>query len=218
MLERLLSAQNRLYGSVAIALVLTYLLAITVVWNGRASLLLPGMVLLSPVAMLLLRIYPENWFDRSFFNPHVMSLSFIMGDTVLLPISLTMAGSGWTELPETWWHNTWWFATGCWGVGLLAGCAFRLMDGSRYVQAGVESALASPTKVWHDWVVIPVVTAVFLWTLLPQAIIGGSMFIRPAMVFLGMFLIAVAIDNFIIKPDPALQHPEWDEERFAAVC
>ena len=123
MLERLLSAQNRLYGSVAIAVVLTYLLAITVVWNGRASLLLPGMVLLSPVAMLLLRIYPENWFARSFFNPHVMSLSFIMGDTVLLPISLTMAGTGWAELPETWWHETWWFATGCWGVGLLAGCA-----------------------------------------------------------------------------------------------
>lgn len=214
LLKHMLSAQNKLYESAASALVVTYILAVTATWSGRSELLLFGMVLLSPVAMLVLRVFAEDWFDRSFFNPRVMSLSFVFGDLVLLPICLFMAGSGWNELPDSGWHRTWWFASGCWSVGLLAACAFRTVDGSRYVTAGVESALISPTKVWHDWVVIPVVTAALLWLLVPQAFIGGSTFTRPAVVFLVMFFIAVAIDNFIIKPDPARQHPEWDGDRF----
>jgi hypothetical protein len=206
-------------------------LAFVAVRTDNSDWLMPGMIFFSPVVMLVARVMCEDWFDRSFFNPRVMSFGFIVGDTVLLPIALFMAGTGWQDLPSTGWHRSEWFALNCIAIGVLSSELFcRFIDGPRYVQADVASkpispsswwhdraevasALISPTKWWHDRAVMTVVTTMFAWLLIPLWVIGGSDFTRPAFVFLALFGGTLIIDT-IIKPDPARQHPKWDPVRF----
>ena len=213
-LSRLFSDQNQMYMATGMAAVMIYAVGIGVVINGTPGLLFLGMVVFSPVAMGLLRWIYEDWFDRSFFNPHVMSFGFVIGDTLLLPTALVMAGWGWQDLPATGWHRSVWFVLACAAIGVLAATVFRyVIDGPRYAEACVASALLSPTKVWHDWAVMPVVVAGFTWLLVPLWAMGGSSFTRPALVFLALFGAALIIDA-IVKPDPTRQHPRWDPVRF----
>lgn len=105
-------SQSNMYAAIVFAVIAAYLAGLLVVLQGNGGLLLIGMVLLSPVAMAVLRWWWEDRFDRSFFNPHVMSFGFVLGDTVVLPIALTTAQFGWAELPATGWHrrcgSCWW--------------------------------------------------------------------------------------------------------------
>jgi hypothetical protein len=213
-LSRLRAEQNQMYVLTDLAAGIAFGLCLVAVWTDNSDLLIPGMIFLSPVVMLVMRVVCEDWFDRSFFDPRVMSFGFIVGDTVLLPIVLFMAGSGWQELPSTGWHHSVWFALVCVMIGQVAGWVFRrFIDGPRYIQAGAAEALISPTKWWHDRAVLPVVTAGLAWLLIPLWVIGGSSFTRPAFVFLALFGGALIIDA-IIKPDPTRQHPRWDPVQF----
>jgi hypothetical protein len=206
-----------MYVANGLAALLLFVAGIVAVRNGHEELLFPGMIVLSPVAMLLLRWWYEDGLDRSFFNPLVMSWGFILGDTVILPVVLLFGGLGWQDLPNGWRQSaSLWFAAACALIGLAVAVVFRLVDGRRYVDAGVPTALLSPTKVWHDWVVMPVTVAGLCWLLIPQVYFGGSTFTRPAFVFMGLFGLTLLLDA-ITKPDPAAQHPQWDSVRFTAV-
>jgi len=213
-LSLLRSEQNQMYVLTDLAAGLAFGLGIGAVQTDNSDWLIPGMIFFSPVVMLVIRVMCEDWFDWSFFNPQVMSFGFVVGDTILLPITLFTAGSGWQDLPTTGWHRSEWFVLACAAIGVLASVVFRrFIDGPRYVQAGVASALISPSKWWHDRAVMIVVTALLAWLLIPLWVIGGSDFTRPAFVFLALFGAAIIIDA-IIKPDPTRQHPKWDPVRF----
>lgn len=208
-----LSRQNQLYQASCLAAVSLFIGGIVAVRTGHEQLLLPGMVVLSPVATLLLRWLYEDRLEWSFFNPMVTSWKFVLGDAVMLPITLLLAASGWQELPAGWYQSSW-FAVMCGMIGLTVAVGLRRLDSRRYIDADVPSALISPTKVWHDLVVMPVAVGLLSWLLIPQ-FFGASGFTRPAFVFLGMFGCAVLLDA-ITKPDPAGQHPQWDPIRFEA--
>lgn len=101
-------------------------------------------------------------------------------------------------------------------IGVVAAIGFRKIDGKRYINAGVPEALLSPTKLWHDWVVMPVVTAWLIWLVVPQLFMGSSGFPMVTVMFLALFGGLLVIDA-ALKPDPVYQHPRWDPVRFEAI-
>ena len=85
-------AQPMLYLVAVVAALTFYLDGMVIVATGAAHWLPLGMLVLSPLMMLLLRIGFEGSFDWSFFDPRVMSWSFVVGDVLLLPLALWFAG------------------------------------------------------------------------------------------------------------------------------
>ena len=214
------NAQRYMYPLFYMTAVTTFFAAILVVEAGLWGFLFPGMLLLSPVMMAALRRLFEGPLTREFFTPRVMSWCFVVGDTVLLPSALWFAGRAWQDVVMT---ESEQFRTMLVAllVGILSIFGFRHLDGARYRSVGWSSALKSPTKVWHDCVVMPVTVAVFFWLLLPQIILrlndtgraGGTGDFVIACLFLAVFLVLVAKDG-LNPPDPRKQHPKWDTKRF----
>lgn len=174
------------------------------------------MLIASPVAMAILRVMYEAPFKltRDFVNPLVMSRAFVFGDFVLLPLVLLFAVRGWSGYHS---HlaGSMWFLFGCLAFGYAAAAGFALIDGQRYINAGVPTARFSPTKVWHDWAVMPGVVAAFVWTLLPQIKEDSPVETYIALMGLLWFVVLVMIDND--RPvDPRRQHPAWDVSTFEA--
>lgn len=208
-------AQRTMYVVFAAAAVMFYINGIVAVESGWWGLLFPGMLVISPVMMALLRIGFEGPLDRSFFNPRVMSWAFVVGDFMILPLALWFAGRGRHDVSVSAMSSLISMLI-CAGIGVFAMLVFRKVDGNRYRSAGWASSLSSPTKVWHDCVVMPVVVALLLWMLIPQFIWGGSGDTVLSIVFLAIFGFLVGADAWE-APDPRLQHPKWDTVRFEAI-
>ena len=182
--------------------------------SGRGWFLAFGMVVVSPVAMSVLRYCYEFPFDLSgFFKPSVMSWGFVVGDTVVLPLALWFATRGHGNIPSASWGYDIRFAAASIVTGLAVVAGFRKIDGERYVQAGVPTALYSPTKVWHDIVVMSVVVTLFVWLLVPQIMGTWSDETAVAITMLTAFGALIVVDG-LRPPDPAKQHPNWDTRRF----
>lgn len=176
-----------------------------------------AMVIMSPAAMAFLRVWYEEPFKltRDFVNPLVMSRAFVYGDFVLLPLALLFAARGWDEYHAHLADSTL-FQFGYLALGYLAAVAFALVDGPRYVKAGVSSARFSPTKVWHDWAVMPSVVAVIVWMLMSQIKPNVLVETLVAALFLLCFGLLVVMDAKS-PVDPRRQHPAWDVANFEAV-
>lgn len=197
---------------------LFFLLSAGAVANGWWWVLLPVMLFISPVCMAVLRLTYERPFGltRNFVNPRVMSRGFVYGDFILLPIALMFGAKPWSELHGTQ-QNPIGFLIVSMCIGLLLAMAFAFFDGKRYVKAGVPSARFSPTKVWHDWAVVPGVTALFFWVVTTQTKpITNPLDMVICVISLLGFLAALMYD-FDHPVDPRLQHPEWDTAEFQAL-
>ena len=192
----------------------TFILGVQAVKHGWWQVLPVGMLLISPVAMAVLRYSYEDPFSlNGFLKPSVMSRAFVVGDILLLPAALGFAGRGWQVVPGDGWGYSLWFALVAFAAGISSAVVFRRFDGPRYMDAGVPTALLSPTKMWHDLVVMPVVIALFVWLLAPQLFGAWSSDAFMALTFLVGFGVLVVADA-LNPPDPAGQHPAWDAKYF----
>ena len=85
---------------------------------------------------------------------HQLPWSLAIGDPLLIPLAAIVAASAyrrrWQSSDWAVWMWLWWL------IGLAAGLLFYfVLDGPAYVAVGRSDALLSPTKLLHDWVVIP---------------------------------------------------------------
>lgn len=206
-----------MYVVVAGMSLLTYVYGVIAVMLGWWWLMLPAALLLSPGVMALLRAIFERPFGMAgFTNPKVMSYAFVVGDFALLPLALGFATFGWSSLPTDGWHYNmqfFWIAYAC---GVLGAVVFAVIDGKRYTLGGVPTARQSPTKVWHDWMVMPSLIALFVWLLAPQLATLWADAAVVSLVCLASFVAIVTYDA-TMPPVPALQHPEWDSQEFEVV-
>lgn len=205
-------AQPVLYVMIAASAVIFYLCGIVAALSGWWLLLALGMLLISPVMMALLRVGFEGPVDRPFVDPHDMSWAFVAGDGVLLPLALMFAAHGWLKVDLT--AHELLLATLIYpvvGIGVAVG--FRSFDGARYRSVGWASALVSPTKLWHDFVVVPVVVSLMMWLLVPQLLTGPTGDTYLTVIVLVSFIGLVAVDG-VNPPDPRRQHTRWDPRRF----
>ncbi len=206
-----------------VAAVSLFLAGVAATEHGLWALLQPGMLVVSPVMMVLLRRIFEGAVQRSFFEPKTMSWSFVVGDFIVLPSVFWFAGRGWQGITLTDGENGMMKVVAI-VVGILAIVGFRSLDGARYRAVGWESALKSPTKVWHDFVVMPVVVALLFWLLVPQVVlqltdgdrIDGPGNMAIALLLLAGFVVLVAMDG-MNQPDPTRQHYRWDPKRFKPI-
>lgn len=204
-----------MYVGFALCGVACYLSGVAMVATGWWGLLFPGMLVLSPMMMSALRYGFEGPLDLDFIDPRIMSWAFVVGDGVVLPFMLWFAGRGWqaVEISDA---EVLWSTLLCAVAGLVAMVVFRRVDGDRYRKADWASSLKSPTKVWHDCVVMPVVVALTLWLLVPQFIVNGTADTVFAVVCLLVFAALVGVD-IVDEPDPRKQHYRWDATSFTPV-
>ncbi|MGB3946279.1 MAG: hypothetical protein WBK76_05615 [Candidatus Saccharimonadales bacterium] len=208
-------AQPLLYLTASLAAVMFYINGMLLTEAGQIYWLPIGMLLISPLMMALLRIAFEGPLTRSFFDPRTMSWSFVVGDLLLLPAALWFAGLGWRQLDLS--AQTKLVSAGTYvAAGIIVMVMFRKLDGDRYREAGCSLSLKSPTKVWHDCVVMPVVVALGMWLLAPQLLMERSWYTVVAVVLLGGFFLLNLIDA-LNQPDPRRQHPLWDTTRFEPI-
>lgn len=117
-------------------------------------------ILLSPVAMLVLRLTLEYGKPSGMLDLRTQSWAFLVGDTVFLPFALAFAALGQRTLSASatdpvWYRSFWWLAAAL-VVGIVFAFVFRvILDAPNYVSAGAAELLNSPTKIWHDYVVYP---------------------------------------------------------------
>ena len=126
---------------------------------------------------------------------------------------LWFAGLGWQRVDLS--GRTMLQAAACYIIaGLVVMIMFRKFDGDRYRAHNWASSLKSPTKVWHDCVVMPVVVALGMWLMAPQLFIEWSWYTSLAACCFGLFFVLNAVDA-VSQPDPRRQHPLWDSKQFA---
>ena len=101
-------------------------------------------------------------------------------------------------------------------VAVLGSIVFRAFDGQRYRRIGHEAALLSPTKVWHDFVVTPLIAGVLLWSAVPQLVHNRSYDTYIGLMALVVYAATVLRDG-IWPVDPVRQHPRWDPANFHPV-
>lgn len=193
-----------------------FVLAAAAVTEGWWWILFPAVLLMSPASMAGLRVYYEQPFKltRDFVNPRVMSWAFVLGDFVLLPLSLTLAAVGWGQAhSDLVGSETFLFACLGFGYGLAIG--FPQGGTKRYRNAWFPTTRLSPSKVWHDWAFRPGVIALFVWVLVPQLSGEGTVALIASLFPLAVFMAAVSYDS-TNPPNPRKQYPEWDPLNFQA--
>ncbi len=206
--------QEDMYLATVVAAVVAFFGGVYATRDGDWWLLPIWAVVLSPVAMYILRRWWEDD-SLSLFNSKA-SKAFMYGDVAVLPVVFGFAVYGWRQVPSSNWMTGYAFAAGCLGIGAICACLFRLMDGRRYIESRYETMLDCPTKVWHDWAVFPVAIGMLLWLLLPQLFAAWSVATVAALAFLLQFLLLTLLDA-VDPPDPKYQHVEWDAEQFCPV-
>lgn len=198
-----------------------FLGGIEAVETGAWPLLSPSMVVVSLGITALLRFVLERSLDRSFLDPRVMSSGFVLGGGFVLPMALWFAARGRSDVIMSDGEEARMQAMSV-IVGLIAMFMFRRYDGIRYVQADWQDALWSPSKVWIDFVVVPVSSAMFAWLMIPQIVLriaepvragtGSDTTIATLLIFV---FIGCAAYDAVNPPDPTKQHVLWDWRTFS---
>lgn len=167
MVTVVVSKQYVLYSTFAIFVMLFYVIGTQLLrgYQPWVPALVP--IIVSIVGMAVIRWVVEQSRLNGMFNPRTQSWAFMFGDLFSLPVAMFCIAvardkaelGSWADAP--WWYLV---AALC---GLAAGVAFHAMDIQEYRSQGAELALESPTKIWHDFVVYPVLFGVLLWAGVP---------------------------------------------------
>lgn len=177
-------------------------------WSVWCFVALP--IVLSPFMMLVLRVTAEHGKPNGLLNPKIQSWAFLFGDSIALPVAFGAAAS--------WGHD----ASGLWsqGIGIFVSLVtaavisggFRHFDAQRYRASGNADRLLSPTKWWHDFVVYPILVTILVYLGIPVLVHHfGSVHCWLMLAGIAAWLAFGVIDITIIKPDPARQHPRWQD-------
>lgn len=216
-------AQPAMYACWVLALVMFFVVGMYVAGTMNPAFMAVGMFIISPVMMTALRESFEGPVRPSFFNPKVMSFGFVFGDFVILPIGFWFAARGWQSLTLTSAEFTTATALSA-GTGVATMIGFMMFDGARYRKAGWGASLLSPTKSWHDMVVMPVVSALTVWLMVPQIVAvvsfngrhGSPESLLYATLSFGVFM-ALCGQDMRTPPDPRHQHYRWNPKKFRPI-
>lgn len=163
--------------------------------------------------MFFVRTALERLGWRGMFSLRKQSWAFVLGDAIALPIAFFFLiwsyrsqemnsffdSRGWTLLALI--------------IGVIVGFVFRIVDSPRYVDASRATALKSPTKIWHDLVVYPVLTGLLVWGGIPLLSNGVSLFEWCLIVSLLLWL-AFGVRDILRPPVISEQHPRWNVKAF----
>lgn len=128
--------------------------------RGPIAVLVMAVAVSAVMMQLIARCYENRWM----WPPKTQFGAFIYGDTFFLPLTVLSLGityqngGGNTELVERgWWHGA------LIVVIVLFAYASREREEREFVYSSRQ--MNSPTKLWHDLVVIPVLAMLLLYPL-----------------------------------------------------
>lgn len=221
--------QMVLVACVAVSVTFAYGIGVVWVLQDRPLTGAAGVIFFSPVMMLILRFIElirlegaEKRIGRALqmFNPRRQSWAFMFGDTFVLSFAMIALTNGWESVPaSSWFHSTRWALIAVW-IGVVLSLVFMMIDRQRYVNRGIEAALISPTKIWHDMAVFPVVLSLLIFSGVPQIMGNWSFHTVVALVAITVFTGLCGADMVRDKRetlDPADQHLCWDPIGFCPI-
>lgn len=189
-------------GALVVALVVSVVAFYAIAKLGSAGYWQVGFIpiLLSPVAMLVLRLVLEGGRPSGMLDLRTQSWAFLVGDTIFLPLALVFAALGQRVLATnstdpSWYRSIWWLVASL-AIGLVAAYVFRnVLDAPNYVSAGAADLLQSPTKIWHDLVVYPAIAGGLVYLATPLVIHDFSGFGWVVVACLGGWLALGVLDG-----------------------
>ncbi len=167
-------------------------------------------VLISPISMQIIRQLFEGGQPATGFNPKSDSWAYLFGDFLILPFSMGMAAR---DAQHVSWLLDWRFIVAVIVGGCIFSVGFRWFDSNNYIRDGHRDRLYSPTKLWHDFVVYPVVASVFLWVTI-SALSTGALGGWVAVGGIALFFTLGGVD-MIRGLKPEQMHPRVQDTAFA---
>lgn len=176
-------------------------------------------IVVSIVGMPAIRLVVEGTGMNGMFNPKTQSWAFMFGDLLSLPVALfcvAMAREK-TEL-SSWTVAPWWYVIAAL-IGIAAGSVFHfVMDTRAYRKQHAERALVSPTKIWHDFVVYPVLFGVLIWAGAPLLLSSPqdwSVWTWAALAAIVSWFVLGMVCDGKRQPRAYDMHPAWSTRQFA---
>lgn len=172
-------------------------------------------VVVSPVAMVILRTRIERLPIGTAGDPRTQSWAYLFGDSIFLPIALLAVGMGYQNVSNGFFTSTLWILASLL-IGAAAGTGFHVVDGRGYRNAGAQKALLAPTKLWHDYVVYPVLFGLLFMGGLPQLL--PSAWSLWTLVTLGGIVGWAVLGLYFDQKrtiNPLDLHPRWNSQQFA---
>lgn len=208
--------QLAMYIGFAFSAAAMYLIAIALLFEPTPFVALIPLVV-SLVGAAFVRWSLEHTSVNGMFDLKTQSWTFVVGDGMALPIALLMIGFARSEVVIVgFWAQWQWFIMAA-VIGLVGGILFRLMDRPRYLKASAGLTLASPTKVWHDFVTYPVLLGAVMWAgvplLMPEYWVWPTVVAIVALIGWG----GLGARDAVRQPSPLAQHPEWDTQAFSVI-
>jgi hypothetical protein len=177
-------------------------------------------IIVSPVAMLILRITVERGLPAGLLDPRTQSWSFLFGDSISIPLTLLFSSFGWRRYVDAepdWFLQHWrlWLAISV-TVGVVAACLFHfVLDGPNYRREGHGDRLGSPTKLWHDIPVYFSFGATMCMLGIPVLIGDFTGYGIWVLVSFMSWLALAGCDATFHKLNPADLHPRVQDTAFA---
>ena len=189
------------------------------IWRlaGSDVWLLAGLlpILLSPLALLLIRITLEHGKPHGILSPKTQSWSFLFGDSIALPLAFGAAAYGYIVVPD---HS--FFSSNLYIlISLLTAVVItffwhKLLDKPQYVRRDSADLLSSPSKLWHDYVVYPTLSAGLMLIGLP--VVWYGLYESGYLIILGISVwLVLGIYDSKRQLDPRKLHPDVSTTRLA---
>ena len=208
--------QLAMYVGFALSAAAMYVIAVAMLFEPTPFVALIPLVV-SLMGAAFVRWSLEYSAMNDMFDLKTQSWAFIVGDGVALPIAMLMIGFARSEVVIIgFWAQWQWFAVAA-AIGLVGGILFRLIDRPRYLNASAGLTLASPTKVWHDFVTYPVLLSVVVWAGVP--LLTPEYWVWPTAVAIVALIgwAGLGARDAVRQPSPLAQHPEWDARKFSVI-
>ena len=217
-----LPTQYVLYGLLAVFEVVLFALLVGLIRQGQRWSASVAAATISP-GLLSVMVLLEGRSLAEVADLATLPWSLAIGDLIIIPAAAWVAAHGyrtWNPLPArpvhflpvSWvgWIILWW------AVGLVVGALFYfVLDGPNYEAAGMLLALLSPTKITHDFVVMPALWGGMWCAGLP--LLGRKTFHRWVLVacFVGWATLVMVDGQRGL--DLTQLHPLWDAAGFRPI-
>lgn len=210
--------QRKFWRLTALWVLSTYLGLVGAFWLGQklpvpaAVFAVLALYLASPIAMWH---HADKYEYRSFrevFNLKIGSWSFLIGDSIVLPTAAVFMVFGWHASDTINWGRSPFEVFGCLGVGVIVGLLFHAVDGNGYRSAAAQEALASPTKITHDFCAYPVLFGGLLYGGIP--LVQNWNWYCWAVVGCIIAWLLLCVRDMKVGLNPKLLHPRWSKSRF----
>lgn len=211
--------QNVLYGLLTLSEVVFFVALVGLIRQGQILWSMIAAIVISPGLLSVMVMFEGRSLAQA-ANLATLPWSLAIGDLIIIPVAAAVAAHG----HETWssylayptrsprvswtvWTVTWWV------VGLAIGALFYfVIDGPNYAAVGRSSALLSPTKLAHDFVVMPALWGGMWCAGLP--LLGRKSCHRLVLVACFVLWATLVVIDGQRGLDLSQLHPLWDAVHF----